>query len=170
MRRERPPAPDDRPGDPLPDWDDPTDELPLLVDVPDDPGGDWLPEDPPPPPAILDADPPDDVDDGSWTPDPEPLPPELDTDAAEPPVLSWRQTATLPLYGVDVPAILDPTAATSIWIVPPDALPLDASDHASVDVVIGPFRARVRVEIRVGPEPALRLGRDALAGKLLVRP
>lgn len=165
-----PPPPDDRPGDPLPPLDDDEpDELPLLEDVPDDPGGDWLPEEPREDVALPDLRAPDDADDGSWAPDPEPPAPDLDADAAEPPVLSWRETARLPLYGVDVPAILDPTAARSVWIVPPDALPIDATNHATLDVVIGPLRVRVSVEIRVGPEPVLRLGRDALAGRVLVR-
>jgi hypothetical protein len=154
------------PHDPL-DWarDELTEDLPALPEVPDDPGGDWLPDEEPWVPEAL-PDGPDDADDGSWTPEPEPPSELLDLGTGEPIVLGWREQATLPEHGVTVPAVLDPTRATSEWTVPtrPPVAEL------SVLITIGAFQATVRLSLRDGPEAQLRLGRDALAGRVLIRP
>lgn len=80
----------------------------------------------------------------------------------DPLVLPWRTLAHLPDRGVDVPAVLDPTRGDSALRGPfPD----------------GPARVRVQLDTvtfevelaRVPAEkPQLILGRDALAGRVLV--
>lgn len=133
-----------------------------------------VPDDPPDEPLIADEVPelpfdleaPDDLDDGTWVPDPDVADDPLPSDPSEPLILSWREMARLPEHGVEIAAILDPTVATSSWIVPVHA----PAPNLSLLVEIGAFSTRIDVAVREGRTPELRLGRDALAGKVLVRP
>ncbi len=137
----------------------------LDAGIPDDPPDDPLSDDAAPEP-LLDLDAPDDADDASWVPEDVPPEAELPTDPTDPLTLSWREVARLPEHDVEVPAILDPTVPGSTWTVPVH-LPVATLDLL---VEIGAFQARVHVVIREGRTAELRLGRDALAGKVLVRP
>lgn len=162
-----PPPPTDEPGDA---WA--LDDASAEGDFVPDPG---VPDDPPDAPLPVDdfAEPeldllaPDDAENTTWTPDPpaeEDMPWIVDpTDAI---LLSWREIARLPDHGVEVPAILDPTVASSTWTVPAH-VPVRRLD---ILVEIGAFRAQVDVEVREGRTAELRLGRDALTGKVLIRP
>ena len=164
------PIPDDLPAtEPWP-AEEPELELPFDLDVPDDPFGDWLPDLPEPQEAPLDLDPPDDENPDFWLPELDIAEPPLDFDAAEPVILDWSTTAHLPAFMADIPTILDPTLARSIWVIPPGTRPPNSSPTLMVELVIGLFRTTVEVQLEEGEEPGLRLGRDALAGKALVRP
>jgi len=80
-------------------------------------------------------------------------------------VLPWSTRAEIPALGIDLPAVLDPTRATSEWVVvrPP------AREEVEVLVRVGPVELRVKLSVRVGDAPGLRLGRDALGGRILVQ-
>jgi hypothetical protein len=166
MTSRLPEPPSDEPAEP---WleDDATAEGDFAPDpgIPDDPPDAPLALDEPPEPE-LDLDAPDDLEDGTWEPDPISEEAPLPLDPTEPVTLGWRETARLPEHGVEVPAILDPTVPTSTWIVP--AHPPIA--NLPLVVEIGAFRVRIDVVVREGRTAELRLGRDALAGRVLIRP
>ncbi|MBW1878783.1 MAG: hypothetical protein JRJ84_10515 [Deltaproteobacteria bacterium] len=94
---------------------------------------------------------------------------EHDRTRAHPPppeaiVLPWSTRAEIPVLGMDLPAVLDPTRTNSEWVVakPP------GRDQVEVLVRVGPVEVRVKLRVRVGEEPGLRLGRDVLSGRILV--
>jgi hypothetical protein len=80
-------------------------------------------------------------------------------------VLPWSTRAEIPVLGMDLPAVLDPTRDHSEWVVakPP------ARDRVEVLVRLGPVEVRAKLSVRVGDEPGLRLGRDVLGGRILVQ-
>ena len=93
----------------------------------------------------------------------------LDDDSIEPTedlaVLPWRIEASLPEEGITLPTILDPTASTSRWIIP------SPPEQRKVLMVVRLKDLEFQVELIVeqGSSAQLRLGRDALAGRVLVR-
>lgn len=176
-------GPGDRDDDELPEVDDfdPAFDLDLEDEADDE--DDELPIPEPPleePFPVLDAPEPDGVlpDVEDWLEDedtdvwrilaedrtePSPVPP------GERVILPWRVRAAIPALDVELPAILDPTSERSVWTVPePAPGPHPASARVEVLVRLPGIDVRVEVDVVVGPEPGLRLGRDALAGRILV--
>ncbi len=80
----------------------------------------------------------------------------------DPLVLPWRTLAFLPDEGCDLPAILDPTRADSERRGP------DAVPSAALRVQLDTLTLAVAVTATPSTEPMLILGRDALAGRILV--
>ena len=77
------------------------------------------------------------------------------------PVLPWKGTATLPEHNVEIAVILDVTAPTSTWIQGPGG---------RTRVVLSGVVLDVDLAAEAGDSPCLRLGRDAISGRLLVKP
>ncbi len=84
----------------------------------------------------------------------------------EEPLESVLWTTEVRIDGVDstVPAILDPTLATTTWTRPGAEV-----GPAMIALRIGSIHVRVLVAVVDGPDSALRIGRDVLAGRILVR-
>lgn len=92
-------------------------------------------------------------------------PSDLDTPPDAPVVLPWATRARLPDLGLELPARLDPGRDDSVWFAP---------DHTggrrAVTVALGGLRVTVTLTLAHAAEPSLLLGRDVLAGRVLVRP
>jgi hypothetical protein len=75
----------------------------------------------------------------------------------------WRTDAQLPELALTVPALLDPTARQTVWSSPD-------CDHGEIETLVVVAGVTVRVAVRTQPEPTeqLRVGRDVLAGRILV--
>lgn len=133
--------------DPLLEWPD---DEPLDEDIADEP----LLDDPDP----LALEPGDDAegtldfDEGDDPLDAEPV------DAFEPVVLPWRTRARLPDHDLTVEAVLDPTRERTRWV---------GGAPGRLRIVLGGLEAQADVEAEDGP-PLLRVGRDVLAGRILV--
>jgi hypothetical protein len=153
----------------LPD-DDPTGALSPLPDADDDDDPPFDDDDPVAPLPALAA-PPDaddavdplDEDEASgalapvWTGDPEEDVPTV--------ALPWSTEASIPELDLTVPCLCDPTAARTVLYLPepPD------TDRLEVGILVGPLAVRVLVTIEVAAGARLRLGRDVLAGRAVVR-
>lgn len=79
------------------------------------------------------------------------------------PIFPWKMAAELLELGLEVTAILDLTAETSTWTCPE---PLDA--EVSVTVRLRMLDLPVTLAVTAGPESTVRLGRDAIGGRVLV--
>lgn len=79
------------------------------------------------------------------------------------PILPWALDAELLQLGRVVAAVLDPTAARSVW-TRPDAEP----GELSVTVRLRMLDVPVTLRIARGPVDQLRIGRDVLSGRLLI--
>jgi len=79
--------------------------------------------------------------------------------------LPWSTRATIPALALEIPAVLDPTRSDSEWRVPESP----EREHLEVRLRLGPLEVRVDLRI-VRREPhGLVLGRDVLAGRILVQ-
>jgi len=79
----------------------------------------------------------------------------------EPVVVPWRTSAHLPDHGLELPVVLDVTAEHSRWIGGPSGRTRITLAGLELDVdLIG----------SENPDSSLQLGRDAIAGRLLVAP
>src|SRR5690606_34777602 len=85
-------------------------------------------------------------------PDPEPV------DAFEPLVLPWRTRARLPDHDLTVEAVLDPTRERTSW---------SGGAPGPLRIVLGGAEVVIDPEVTDGA-PLLRVGRDVLAGRILV--
>lgn len=146
--------------------DAPVDPWPLhAVDPPDDADQDgWIPPAPPPPP-LPELDGPDDRDDGSWDLPAAAEPPPVDVGPDEPPVVPWSTQVRWVEAGRDLPAVLDPTCEQSVLTLP-DAGP---TAPLAVTLRLGPLTLAVTVAVCAGSALGLRLGRDALTGRVHIR-
>jgi hypothetical protein len=81
--------------------------------------------------------------------------------ADEPVILPWYSAARID--GRELSAVLDPTRARSTWTVVGAA-----SATSSVEVQLGGRAFRLDLIVTDGPAEELRLGRDALAGRVWV--
>lgn len=154
----RPPTP---PDPSLDDLDEPLTEEdldPLDAWPDDEPLEEWLDDEPPldaADPLALEPD-----DDGGdlpdafdeVAPDPEPV------DAFEPLVLPWRTRARLPDHDLTVEAVLDPTRERTSW---------SGGAPGPLRIVLGGAEVVIDPEVTDGA-PLLRVGRDVLAGRILV--
>jgi len=79
--------------------------------------------------------------------------------------LPWSTRASIPALQLDLPATLDPTRADSEWRVHA------APERPVADVLlrVGPVEVRVALKVLVDEPTELVLGRDVLAGRILVR-
>lgn len=79
-------------------------------------------------------------------------------------ILPWKTTARVPELEQEMPALLDPTRPDTTWCGP------DAPEDLRVTIVIGPLRVEVELQVLPeGDEPHLRVGRDVLGGRAVVR-
>jgi hypothetical protein len=79
-------------------------------------------------------------------------------------VLPWSTEAELPDLGVTVPARLDPSVERTEWYTP------SSSESAvRLRVRIGSLQVHAEALVRYAEAPRLVLGRDVLAGRILVR-
>lgn len=161
-----PPAPVDDDGPEGPDLLDDADEGEAGDD---DLGLDWPDDDPLPEDWTADLPPADDdpMDDGNDAPDDDSLPEEetdppvdepMDDGWDDPVVVSWRTTATV--NGHPMPAVLEPSRERTVWlggVAGRVAIRLEGTDTLDVDVDACPAET-----------PSLRIGRDVLAGRVLV--
>lgn len=89
--------------------------------------------------------------------------------AAKPPpglvALPWSTRATILALQLEVPTVLDPTRPDSEWRVaePPER------ERIEVRVRVGPVEARVSLRVVQAEPHGLVLGRDVLAGRILVQ-
>ena len=159
------------PPHPTPDADDdlswaqdaPAEPWPLDGPDDEDPDG-WLPPDPPPPP-LVDLAGPDDTDDGSWDLPPAAEPPVDFADADERPAIPWLTHARWVEGARDIPTVLDPTAAHSVMTLPEVGSPAPLT----LTLALGEQTISLTVQVTAGSTFALRLGRDALAGRVTIR-
>jgi hypothetical protein len=88
-----------------------------------------------------------------------------DSPTAELPALPWSGRAHLSELGLDLPCVLDPTRATSEWVLadPPEA-------RRKLTVVIRDVRGAVELTLRAGSPAGIVLGRDWLSGRAVVDP
>lgn len=79
--------------------------------------------------------------------------------------LPWSTRASIPALQLDLPAILDPTRPDSEWRVasPPERPTIEAL------LRVGPVEVRTALRVVQGEPAGLVLGRDVLAGRILVR-
>ena len=79
-------------------------------------------------------------------------------------VLPWQVRAEIPALGIELPAVLDPTRPGSVWTLPT----APEEDRLALLLRLPGIELRVEVALEGGAEPGLVLGRDALAGRILV--
>ena len=79
--------------------------------------------------------------------------------------LPWTTRASIPALQLDLPAVLDPTRPDSEWRV------ATHPERGTLEVLlrIGPVEARTTLKVVQGEPTGLVLGRDVLAGRILVR-
>jgi hypothetical protein len=83
----------------------------------------------------------------------------------EPALLPWRIPAfPLAALGVVLPAVLDPTRTDSAWVRS------EASAPVTTTITLGEHEVKVTLVAELGDEEHLRLGRDALAGRVWIAP
>jgi hypothetical protein len=76
-------------------------------------------------------------------------------------IVPWSTTARLPQHDLELPVVLDVAASTSRWIGGPGGLTTVELEGITLEVAL----------IATPGSPAeIRLGRDAISGKLLVKP
>ena len=81
------------------------------------------------------------------------------------PTLNWQTEVVLLDHGLTLPAVLDPTAERTSWSVPtPPSRP-----DVPLRMRLGGQEVSVVVEIVPAPTSEVRIGRDILAGRFLVR-
>lgn len=80
------------------------------------------------------------------------------------PILDWEQQVSVPELGRDLPAVLDPTEARTTWLRPGSAAP-----QTRLTIALGGDRIEVHPTLRDSATESLRIGRDVLAGRFLVR-
>jgi hypothetical protein len=78
--------------------------------------------------------------------------------------LPWSLTVCLTQTEKTLPAILDPTREFSHWVRPN---PTTSAEAREVD--LGPLTVKVELRPETGLTEHLRLGRDVLSGRILVR-
>jgi hypothetical protein len=137
------------------DWaDPPVTSTPDPFESVDDEGGTELHDAPRPEPATRTI-----VDDDGDEFD-APLPPgELDDRVR----LPWKTTVVVVVRGKTLPAVLDATADTSTWV----GGPADANGKEQV-LWLDTLTLRVTLAVEPGDEELVRLGRDALGGRVLI--
>ncbi len=79
-------------------------------------------------------------------------------------VLPWETEAVLPDLGITLPAILDPTMEQSFWMV----AELGSQDRVRTLVQLPGVELEAVLVVRSGRKSGLRLGRDVLAGRVLI--
>lgn len=79
--------------------------------------------------------------------------------------LPWQLRAEIPALQMFLPAVLDPTAARSLWRVtqPP------SEPRIEVLLRLGSVEVRATLDVVLGEPGGLRIGRDVLGGRILVQ-
>ena len=80
----------------------------------------------------------------------------------EVPMLPWSMEAELLEIGEVLPAVLEPTLATTRWERP------GSDETLRLTVRLRMVQVTVPIACVDGPEPLLRVGRDVLAGRVLI--
>lgn len=149
------------------DWsDDEVDELEPLV-IPEGLGDledrDWTTvEELPPVPEAVDHEGNDPWEDDEWE-----VADEVDAPAGLP-ILPWSTPGRLGDEAKEIPFILDPTRARSVWRTR-SATAL-AEGLVSRQITVGPLQVVAELVVERGEPDEVRLGRDVLSGRALVRP
>lgn len=79
-------------------------------------------------------------------------------------VLPWETEAVLPDLGITLPVILDPTMEQSFWMV----AELGSQDRVRTLIQLPGVEVEAVLVVRSGRKAGLRLGRDVLAGRVLI--